>query len=910
MKEEPSKLDSENGQHLYADRSRRDLAVTAIPEILWQARTIDGESEGATTVSKESARVPLDARLMELYALSQEYVMEPVDNVSVTRSMRIDALADMAHVSEDQYLASLQGLLAREEQDFVGPPDESRDTKAKVTARREYLRKSILDLMSDQELRLRYEAEVTHERAVRHSGKTQVNLKEIISTRSLRGRLQSERRRLRIEELFAREEVGNAKRPKTPGRTPQAVAVLERGIALSEKKENEIVGKLTSPERGLLATEMLLAGKRELETKGFVMTPSREQIFSEIADLTAQGFRVFLGGPTGTGKTAIALFALKELTDGSFSWVTWTGETSVRDLFGSPKLTTNQETGKLESSMTKGPMTRAVIGEKRGILHEELTSGQTNVQMSMKTIWSSRQGEQINLPGFNGTEFTKEEIVELATGNLKGKRHQERESMDPAIAREMKAIDVPFMPASEMRDIILMEIIDRSGLMPISRADIDMVEQFCKAAELSQLAYLEEIPDVTKQTDLYKIISPSGEAVALTSVFLDTGTVRDLFKGWRASGESLSSYLEVGLRRFVEANPHFRELRNECQILKNILRAYGFCLDSTPSSEFFIPIGGIKTESRHPYLRPTELGFLIPGAPPSEADEFSVDEGVPDCLSQNYESAGLTFVIGQIYVKDGMEMIFKGVSSVDGRPIFTEISTPDSPEVKSTGEVTLVEARALISPELFRGPKEVERVFGFQPEVPPILFTRSELERAKELGQRLVLRSAKDGAGQPLSPARMQEILAPKWQDANQGVLDTPERWSNLIGPDRMSTETARGGWALVSPDLLPGTLSQNYFEQTDTLIAELKKTYQNIPLPDQYTKAIQEYEAQKDELLTLAGDDVTWQEATRRLSELAITQLLRANLSEDLFDLLVERGMTGTSPRQNMYNWTSSLSR
>ena len=231
-----------------------------------------------------------------------------------------------------------------------------------------------------------------------------------------------------------------------------------------------------------------------------------------------------------------------------------------------------------------------------------------------------------------------------------------------------------------------------------------------------------------------------------------------------------------------------------------------------------------------------------------------------------------------------------------------------SPERR--GILSLSEARALISPELFRGPKEVERVFGFQPEVPPILFTRSELERAKELGQRLVLRSAKDGAGQPLSPARMQEILAPKWQDANQGVLDTPERWSNLIGPDRMSTETARGGWALVSPDLLPGTLSQNYFEQTDTLIAELKKTYQNIPLPDQYTKAIQEYEAQKDELLTLAGDDVTWQEATRRLSELAITQLLRANLSEDLFDLLVERGMTGTSPRQNMYNWTSSLSR
>ena len=165
----------------------------------------------------------------------------------------------------------------------------------------------------------------------------------------------------------------------------------------------------------------------------------------------------------------MALFALKEMTGGSYAWITWTGETSVRDLFGSPKLAVDAS-GRLESGMTKVPMTRAVTGEKRGILHEDITAGQTGVQMSMITIWSARPGEQINLPGFNGTEFTKTDLIELATGNLKGRRHQERETMDPAVAREQKALEVPFMSADETCDyLILPSIIDRAGVMPVSR---------------------------------------------------------------------------------------------------------------------------------------------------------------------------------------------------------------------------------------------------------------------------------------------------------------------------------------------------------------------------------------------------------------------------------------------------------
>ena len=233
-----------------------------------------------------------------------------------------------------------------------------------------------------------------------------------------------------------------------------------------------------------------------------------------------------------------------------------------------------------------------------------------------------------------------------------------------------------------------------------------------------------------------------------------------------------------------------------------------------------------------------------------------------------------------------------------------------SPERR--GILSLSEARALISPELFRGPEEVERVFGFQPvDIPPINFTREELERAKERGECLVLRSSKDGEGKPLTPARMQEILEPKWASDTQGVLRTEEGWRSAIGTELVDKEVVRDGWALISPDLLPNSTSKNYFDQTELLITELKaEVYKGSPMPSQYGVAITEYESQKADLLALSADNTKWQEASKRLSELKITQLLRPSATEDLYDLFMKFGITKVCPRSDKYNWTSSLSR
>ena len=625
MKESYEQPHDKSEQLEYRARQSRDRAIAAIPEILWK----NGEHVDA---GREQVAIPpeaLDAKMLELYSLAQEYALAPQSVSALKRSKQINALAGIDTTDDETYLKKLEELLEQSagsrdtSKAHITPKGEEDKVSLKeaVAQHKKSVKEAITSLMNDTALRERYLAELSAERSQRRSLETRRKLKEVLKLRALKSRLRDQWRRVRVDEFLIREKGAGRPRPKLSGLTPQALINLERGVMVAEAEEAKQIDKLSDPERGLLVAESLLQRKREQEETEFVLSPSRERLISEIAELTAQGYRVFLGGPTGTGKTSLALFALKEMTGGSYSWITWTGETSVRDLFGSPKLTTT-ESGKIESSMTKGPVTRAVVGERAGVLHEEFTSGQAGVQMSMKTLWASRPGEQINLPGFNGTEFTKADLMEIATGNLKGKRHQERETMDPAVAREFKALEVSFMPAEETRDyLILPAIMDRTGIMPISRAEVEMVTQFCRAAELSQMVYLEEIPEEIRWSDLYKIISPSGEPIVLTNVFLDTGTIKDLFSGWRASGKPFSVYLHDGLRRFIDQNPHFKENETERETIKNILRAYGFNMEAQNQNEFF------ATSKGRSYLKPSELGFLLSGSPPSAEDEFSDTQG-------------------------------------------------------------------------------------------------------------------------------------------------------------------------------------------------------------------------------------------------------------------------------------------
>jgi len=201
------------------------------------------------------------------------------------------------------------------------------------------------------------------------------------------------------------------------------------------------------------------------------------------------------------------------------------------------------------------------------------------------------------------------------------------------------------------------------------------------------------------------------------------------------------------------------------------------------------------------------------------------------------------------------------------------------------------------------GPNEVKKAFGIEiksTEVPSIPFSAAELEKAKSLGQFLVLRVNHDLDGSPLTMQRMEGLLKTRYESEDEKVLyDTDWYESEKF----FTEETPEMEWALTSKEVIPDSTDKNYLHQTDTLKDYLNQVFPE-GLPAEYQEAVQEFTSQRDEIERLISDD--WKEAAARLEALKITQLTRKTPVETLYDLLMYHQNNGERPLENMYSWTN----
>ena len=233
------------------------------------------------------------------------------------------------------------------------------------------------------------------------------------------------------------------------------------------------------------------------------------------------------------------------------------------------------------------------------------------------------------------------------------------------------------------------------------------------------------------------------------------------------------------------------------------------------------------------------------------------------------------------------------------------------PETKLEGPVAeqIEVAIEKLGKENVFGPKEIEKIFGVRlAEVPGIPFSVEELERAEKLGQMLLLRVDKTAEGKPMSLEAMTEVMKKRWKDEGKGdLLSTADGWKSWIGEDRFTTESPRTGWALVSKELLPESLSKNYLEQTEIIIETLKgKVFKDMRIPEEYAEAIAEFESQKSKLAKLIDED--WKEAAKKLTELKISQMTRQTFSEAIYDLAVYYDTNNKRLLSDTYAWSASL--
>jgi len=257
-----------------------------------------------------------------------------------------------------------------------------------------------------------------------------------------------------------------------------------------------------------------------------------------------------------------------------------------------------------------------------------------------------------------------------------------------------------------------------------------------------------------------------------------------------------------------------------------------------------------------------------------------------------------------------------------------------SREPRKGEKLSLEQAETIIGRENFFGPEAVEKAFGRRlewEEIPEMPFTQTELERAQELGQFLVLRVDRAGDNDPLTPAKMfalwegraasedngKFLVDNSWYEAEEFYTnDTPvSQSSGEPKGDKLNTR-----WALVSSELIPNTVSKHYLDQTKTIVEYTQnEVFKGQSLPEEFAEAIQEYNQYvarefagktPEQIRTLLHWDSTWKKYSAELGDLKINQLTRHSPAEVFYDMQIRFLNSSPDARkrllENKYTWTN----
>ena len=231
-----------------------------------------------------------------------------------------------------------------------------------------------------------------------------------------------------------------------------------------------------------------------------------------------------------------------------------------------------------------------------------------------------------------------------------------------------------------------------------------------------------------------------------------------------------------------------------------------------------------------------------------------------------------------------------------------------STETRLSGELAeqIEAAKEILGADVF-GPDAVREAYGTDidlTEIPAINFSIEELEKAKEMGQMLILRAGQRTDGKPLTMQGIGELLEDKVKGDGKVYYDTD--WYKEEG--FFTNEPIETRWALVSKELVPDSVSKNYLEQTRMLIDQLTQAFGGAEkLPPEYLDAIDEFGSAYDEIAGLI--DFDWQKAAEKLEALKINQMLRQTPAEALYDLILRYQNIGERPLPDRYTWTNRRS-
>lgn len=748
------------------------------------------------------------------------------------------------------------------------------------------------------------------------------------------------------------------------GALPESDAILfevnRRRLAKTRQELALIVGE--NPQLAAYAQyENAREYARELSEGGFVWLPSRREALEEMETAALGGKPVLLSGESGTGKTRLVEEVALTLT-GRPANETPGKDVRFQDLIAKRDIGANGAmmntyyrygevgeavTGKATTLDEKPRHTGSIVADDEFNL---LPAAEQTERLARIASWTP--GKRVKMPVTNTEETVAPNFLYTAMVNLASERYA-RTKIPPEVLRKFAKVDLDYLKQTdeepELYEAMLAALMDENGRLRAATSEVtphfedrEEVETAFKAGqEVKRTVRIRElrneavdaagrtvpaggflwrfaraINEINKSfSHRETVLKVKGEGQYVKDLIIDIGSLASWLKEYRTIGHSqnLEAFITDKLdKEFLSKQAYSAEDR---ALVKEFLGYFGVDTSAAGRAQ--------AAEAEHPFenLTQVEVGKLSPRvrykeivseepvltesyliSPEGERVEYRIEP---------YKEGKKQLTPGQVMKgkADGGLIQYRGLAKKTGDPIFVPYKAEVKKETKrkETGlGVSLEKAAELMGSDYF-GPDAVEKAFEIKlgaREIPRIPFSSEDLERAKELGQMLVLRVSKASDGSALSMVKLNGLVKDKLKKTKKGkALSDEAGWKK--DEQFYTTEAPETRWALVSKEIIPDSTSKNYLEQTEALASYLKdNVFRGMSLPREYADAIAEYEAAKGDIGRIIDSD--WEEAAKRLSELKLNKMSRQMPVEAFYDVLVRILNTGERSLEKTYTWTN----